>query len=111
MLAERPTCATCLSCALVIPRPCVGSLKADFSGSSSGNHYVLELEGAKFMNGKCDGARVDNDASKGVHVPQAAGKLTVRAAWSARDRKVKIRQCLGFRLRSNVIGHFDSPDI
>lgn len=83
--------------ARLIQRTCVGSLKVEFTGASdASNQFVLELEGAKFMNGKCDGARVDNDASKGVDVPQAAGKLTVRAAWSARDRKVKIRQCLGF---------------
>ena len=88
MLAERPTCATCLSCALVIPRPCVGSLKADLSGSSSGNHYVLELEGAQFMNGKCDGRRVDDVVPKGINVPKAAGTLKVRAAWSGTDRKV-----------------------
>jgi len=78
---------------LVTRRPCVSSLKADFSGSSeSGSHYVLELEGAKFMNGKCDGRRVDDDVAKGVDVPKAAGTLKVRAAWSGTDRKVKVIQ-------------------
>lgn len=66
----------------------MGSLKADFSGSSSGNHYVLELEGAQFMNGKCDGRRVDDVVSEGINVPKAAGTLKVRAAWSGTDRKV-----------------------
>jgi len=87
-------------------------LKVEFSGTSdTSNQYVLELENAKFMNGKCDGKRVENDISKGIDVPQAAGTLKVRAAWSGPDRKVRVLQGLGVWLRSNVIDHFDRPDI
>ena len=70
----------------------------EFTGSADkGNKYVLELEGAKFMNGNCAGSRVNNDVSKGIDVPQAAGALTIRAAWSSSDRKVGFRAWMHVR--------------
>jgi hypothetical protein len=81
----------------------IGSLTVEFTSTSdASNQYVLELEGAKFMNGRCDGKRVENDASKQmVDVPRAAGTLKVRAAWSGTDMTVRLSlQSLGFCLRS-----------
>lgn len=97
----------CLQCNVVFAIYSVSllcSLKVDFTGSSDKvNKYVVELEGAKFIDGKCDGARVDNDVTKDIEIPKAAGSLQVRAAWASRDRKVRfdVRVLTG-RLSGNM---------